>query len=201
MDPQNVPAPARRMILMRHGPSAHLQVGWINWEGFLQWREAYEAAGILEGVQVPPELQTFLQSLRESGGIIVCSDARRAVETARLVAGDREVLISPLLRELDLESPRLPGLRLPLLAWAFAVGGRILVQSLRRNYPSVAESTRIRQAAEWLNELAQEHPLVVAITHASFRTRLAGQLHQTGWNYEPARRTGRPWSAWGLRRS
>ncbi|MGH7493968.1 MAG: hypothetical protein ACREOO_16445 [bacterium] len=101
--------------------------------------------------------------------LVLSSDPARAVASARLLAPGHEIVVSPLLRELDLESPTLGGFRLPLAAWALAVGGRILLLTLRRQYPSAAEAARVNNAAVWLQELAAQHALIVAVTHASFR--------------------------------
>jgi hypothetical protein len=115
-----------------------------------------------------------------------------------MLSPEREVVLSPLLRELDLEAPSFGGLRLPLAAWAVAVGGRALVLTLRRRYPSPAESARLDAAAALLGELAARHPLVVAVTHASVRAQLCARLACSGWVGEPGRRTRRNWSAWLL---
>jgi broad specificity phosphatase PhoE len=131
--------------------------------------------------------------------LVLSSDAPRALASARMLAGGREVMVSPLLRELDLEGPRLGGLRLPLGAWALAVGGRTLFRSLRGQYPSAAEAARIDSAAVWIEELAARHSMIVAVTHAMFRRRLAARLVQGGWQPEPGRRSVQPWSAWVLR--
>jgi hypothetical protein len=184
-----------RIALVRHARSAHVQAGWINATGYRAWREAYEAAGIQEDERVPDHLETLVSR----ADLVVASDAPRAVATARLLAAGQEITLSPLLRELDLLSPNLGGLCLPLTAWAFAVGGRILLQSLRRQYPSPAEADRIHSAAAWLEDLATQHYLIVAVTHASFRLRLASRLLKGGWQAEPGRRSVRHWSAWVFR--
>jgi broad specificity phosphatase PhoE len=185
-----------RIALVRHGRSSHVHAGWINAGGFRAWREAYEAAGIREDERVP----AHLEQLVGRAGLVLSSDTARAVASARLLAPGREIVVSPLLRELDLESPTLGGLRLPLAAWALAVGGRTLLLTLRRKYPSVAEAARINNAAAWIEELAAQHSLIVAVTHASFRQQLSSRLVQTGWQAEPGRRSLQHWSAWLFRR-
>jgi len=187
----------RRIALVRHGRSTHVHSGWIDAAGFREWRRRYEAAGIDESERVPSEIA----ELAARAELVVSSDAPRAVASARLLAPDREVVVSPLLRELDLAAPDLRGLRMPLLAWAFAVGGRALLLSLVGRYPAVAEAVRIESAAAWLEELASRHALIVAVTHASFRRRLADRLVAAGWQPEPGRRSVRHWSAWTLRLS
>ena len=186
--PRNPP----RIALVRHARSSHVHRGWIDAAGFRTWREAYEAAGIQDGERAPASLA----DLAKEAGFIVASDAPRAAETARLLAPGRDIGLSPLLRELDLESPGLGGVRLPLLAWAFAVGGRILAQTIRGRYPPSVEVARINAAATWLENLAVQNGLVVAVTHASFRRRLAARLVKDGWQAEPGRRSVRHWSTW-----
>lgn len=188
--------PESRVALVRHARSSHVHTGWITASGFRAWREAYEAAGIREDERVP----AHLEQLVDRADLVLSSDAARAVASARLLAPGHEIVVSPLFRELDLESPTLGGLRLPLAAWALAVGGRILSLTLRRQYPSAAEAARINSAAAWLEELAAQHSLIVAVTHASFRRRLSNRLVQTGWQAEPGSRSLQPWSAWLFRR-
>lgn len=186
-----------RVALVRHARSSHVHAGWIDASGFRAWREAYEAAGIHEDERVPAQLEQLVSH----ADLVLSSDAARAVSSARLLAPGREIVVSPLLSELDLEGPTLGGLRLPLGAWAVAVGGRTLVRTLRRQYPSAAEAARIDNAAAWLEELAAQNSLIVAVTHAMFRRRLATRLLQAGWQAERGRRSLQPWSAWLFRRA
>jgi broad specificity phosphatase PhoE len=186
-----------RIALVRHARSSHVHAGWISASGFRAWREAYEAAGIHDDERVPAQLE----QLSSRADLVLSSDAARAVASARLLAPGREIVVSPLLGELDLEGPTLGGLRLPLRAWAVAVGGRTLLQTLRRQYPSAAEAARINNAAAWLEELAAQHSLIVAVTHAMYRRRLSARLMQTGWQAEPGRRSLQPWSVWLFRRA
>jgi broad specificity phosphatase PhoE len=180
----------RRIALVRHGRSAHVHAGWIDARGFRAWREAYEAAGIADGEQPPGELTNSV----EDTDLVVSSDAPRAIASARLLARGREVLVSPLLRELELLGPDFGGVRLPLLAWACAVGGRTLVSTLRGQYPSAGDAERVEGAAQWLENLATAHAQVFAVTHASFRRRLSQRLMESGWQPEGNHRSLRPWS-------
>jgi hypothetical protein len=185
-----------RIALVRHGRSSHVHAGWINAAGFRAWRESYESAGILENERVP----SHLEQLAECAGLVLASDASRAIASARLLAPGREVIVSRLLRELDLRGPDLDAIRLPLVGWALAVGVRNLLLTLRRQYPPAAEVDRVSEAAGWLEGLAVRHSLIVVVTHASFRQRLARRLVQTGWKAEQGRRSLRHWSAWIFRR-
>lgn len=181
-----------RLALVRHGRSSHVQVGWLDARGFRAWREAYEAAGIVVDQGAPPELERLVAC----SDVLVSSDTPRAAESARVLAGDRETIVTPLLRELALEGPELGRLRFPLLAWAVLVGCRTLLLRLRRRYPTPADAARLDLATDWLADLGAQHSLVVAVTHASFRAELARRLIQKGWRAEPGRRTLRHWSVW-----
>src|SRR6476660_10302071 len=98
-----------RIALVRHARSSHVHTGWITADGFRAWRAAYEAAGIREGERAPAPLERLVGR----ADLVLSSDAPRAIASARLLAPGHEIVISPLLRELDLESPTLGGLRLP----------------------------------------------------------------------------------------
>lgn len=182
-----------RILLVRHGRSSHVHSGWADASGFRSWRAAYEAAGIMDAERPPTSLLRMASDAR----LVVASDAPRALESARLLARDGEVTVSPLLRELDLQGPRLGGLRLPLRAWAVAVGVRMLVMKLRGGYPSPAEAARVNEAAEWLEGLAASDSTIVAVTHASFRRQIANRLVRSGWRSE-ARPSASHWSVWPL---
>jgi broad specificity phosphatase PhoE len=186
--------PERRLALVRHGRSAHVQSGWLDAAGFRAWRAAYEAAGIRADERPPAELAPLARAAEH----VLSSDAPRARESARLLAPERDIMDSVLLRELDLHAPELAGVSLPFPAWALAVGGRMLVLRLGGNYPSPAERERVAAAAAWLASLASSSSLTLAVTHASFRRAVCKQLLRLGWQHEPGRRTCRPWSVWML---
>jgi broad specificity phosphatase PhoE len=189
---------SQELILIRHGRSAHVHAGWIDVHGFHRWREAYEAAGILEGEAPPPEIR----DRAGRAGVIVCSDAPRAVESARRLANGREireVIVSPLLRELELSPPALGAVRLPLAGWALTFGISWLCRGITTwPHASEAEMARVREAAEWLSGLAREHRAVAVVTHASFRSVLTRTLLAQGWTAGVGRRRSSHWSAWSL---
>jgi hypothetical protein len=180
-----------RIALIRHARSAHVHTGWIDSAGFRWWRASYEAAGI-DPEHRPPAI---LQELVAGAGLVTASDTPRAFASAHLLAPGREIVTSGLLCEMELAAPDLGGLRLPLFGWALAVGLRSLALTLRGSYPPAAEATRIAEAAGWLERLAGSHSFVAAVTHASFRRRLATELRSRGW-HERTQRSLRHWSLW-----
>ena len=177
----------RSITLVRHGRSAHVHTGWLDFDGFLRWREAYELAAIAED-DVPP--RELCERAREAA-TIVASNAPRAIASAQRLAPDRDVVISPLLRELELPPPRMGGLRLPPLMWALAF-------VLRGLHPTPDEAERAREAAALLDTLAREQGSVVAATHGAIRPAVARELVRLGWTHDGARRRSHHWSAWTL---
>ena len=174
--------------LVRHGRSAHVHAGWVDLAGFHRWRESYEAAAIVDG-ETPPR---SLIAIAEDAGLIVASDAPRAIASAKLLR--EEVVVSPLLRELDLRPPNLRGVKMPLPLWALAIGMRWLV---RRTHATPHEEARAREAAAWLQQLANDGA-VVAVTHASFRSLLAKTLIAEGWRVAGTPRRAHHWSVWSI---
>lgn len=160
--------------------------------GFLRWRETYEAAGI-DARDTPPQA---LQEMAAGAGMIVASDASRAVESARLLSSGAQVTVSPLLRELELVPPNLGRLRLPMAGWALAYGVRMLIRS--RAHVTAVEHERAREAGRWLAGLTETHGLIVVVTHASFRSALTKALEIERWRKETTGRSTAHWSAWSF---
>jgi broad specificity phosphatase PhoE len=170
-----------------------VHTGLLNTEQFRRWREAYEAAGIAADEIPPPELCTTALN----ADVLIASDAPRAIASANLLAPGREVVISPLLRELELSPPDLGRLRLPLFGWALMIG----VSALFRRPPVPAEEVqRTRAAANWLSEMAEERGTVLVVTHASVRRLVAWELGRLAWTREGRGRGMGHWSAWGFGR-
>lgn len=179
----------REILLIRHGRSAHVHTGWMNRAAFFRWRDLYEAAGIADDEIAP----SALQELARTAGVIVASDAARAVTSARAILADGQVITSPLLRELDMLPPNFGALRLPLAGWGLA-------WLLSGAHASPEEVARARAAAKWLDELTQEHQPLLVVTHGSFRRLLANELRAVGWKPSNDRRRLHHWSVYRLLR-
>jgi broad specificity phosphatase PhoE len=187
---------ATRVLLVRHGRSAHRARGWLDAAGVRAWFEAYDAAGILPEDEPPPALRALVAE----AGLVVGSDLPRARASAERLAPDAPVLLTPLLRELPLELPALGGARLPLAAWALAAGAHWAYRTMRGRAPATAALERAAAAADWLAALADRHDTVVAVTHASLRGQIAAALRAADWACEVGRRRWAHWSVWTLTR-
>jgi len=160
---------------------------WHTHHSFAGWLDRYDLAGLAKEERPPDELRMLVQRAR----VIVASDMVRAEESAALLAGNREVIPSPLLREAKLEIPECFGLRLPLVLWGPLIGLR-----WKRSRPK-PDAKRGGEAAAWLASLAREHGTVAAITHGAIRRTIADALIADGWSCSlPKRNSWREWSVW-----
>lgn len=198
------PPLAAEIVLVRHGPSAHVERAWLDTDGLRRWMIAYDAAEIALHSPPPPALV----ELTTAAGVVVASDLRRAIASAAVLVPTASVETSPLLREAPLETPDLPlprlwNLKLPLRLWGIVFLARWLAGSWRGAPPpgvDAAVLARAEEAADWLARLAAERRRVVAVTHGTFRTLLTAVLMRRGWR-GPERRPYHPWSAWTLSES
>jgi len=188
---------SRRIILVRHGHSAHtMSPGWIDAVGVARWREAYDAAGILDA-SVPP---SHLVAIAAQAECVMTSDLARAIRSAERLAPGRPAHVSPLLREVPLEIPRWVPARWPLVVWEVCIHLPWLVKERRGSIAEATELWRAADAVALLDEVSREAPTVVVVTHGAFRRLLARQLAATGWASDPRDRGYRNWSAWPFRR-
>ncbi len=188
----------RRIILVRHGHSAHTtSPGWIDATGVHRWREAYDAAGILDTSVPPPNVV----ALAVQAECLMTSDLARAIASAERLAPGKPARVSPLLRETPLEIPAWLPARWPLMVWEVCIHLHWLIKERRGSIAEALELQRAADAVALLDEASREAPTVVVVTHGAFRRLLALQLSATGWTSE--RRVGgyRNWSTWPFRRT
>ena len=183
---------APRIVLVRHGRSAHAPGGWMDVQGMRRWFDDYDRAGIADD-DAPP---APLRELAERAGLVVASDLPRAQMSAERLAPGQPVVVSPLLREVPIVLPELGTIRMPIAAWALATGVRHAVARVRGT-PAPAEARKqARHAAEWLAGLADRHEEVLVVTHANLRGLLSDVLVGAGWEREPGGARLAHWSAW-----
>lgn len=158
-----------------------------------RWRAAYDTAGIAADSEPPPALVTT-----GLAALVVSSDLRRAIASAELLAGDRRVIVSDLLRELALPVPRRVSLTLPLGIWGALIHLQWLHSIMRGTDASSADRERAAAAAEWLIDLTHKQSAVVAVTHGVFRRLIAARLQSIGWRPGERRRGFGHWSVWSF---
>ena len=178
------------IVLVRHGPSSHSFGGRCTRDGVAQSRVDYDLAGIQSSSPPPEELRR----LATTAAAIVSSDLLRAVESARCLAGERPITASPLLRELPLDIPRVPG-RLPIGLWEALIHLKWAYDIARGRELAPAQHVRVQAAAEWLVGQAGEST-VLGVTHGVMRRSLSRHLATLRWSRQRVHGGYRPWSAW-----
>jgi broad specificity phosphatase PhoE len=197
MNPTPPPADPRaaptRIILVRHGRSAHTHDRrWMRAVDVGRFEDDYDAAGILDDDAPPSELVEMVAR----ADAIVASDLPRAIASARRVAPQREPELVPLLREIRLEPPLWIPVPLPIELWD-ALSHAQWTYRLRRGTDHQFVR-RGREAADWLVRRAATAPTIVVITHGGFRRIVASCLANRGWRADGSSRSYQNWSAWGM---
>lgn len=178
-----------RLLLVRHGPSAHVHDGsWIDAEDARRFEALYDAAPIRD--EAPP---SSLIDIARTADVILASDLLRAIMSARAIAPGREPVLSPLLRELKFNLPGW-GPKLPVGVWD---GLHYLIWSARLLARArTQEMERAGLAADWVSTQAPNDGITIAVTHGGFRRLLSSKLAQRGWSVSPGPRRYHNWSVW-----
>ena len=181
-----------RIVLVRHGPSAHVERSLLlDRPGVEAWRVAYDAAGIQADAQ-PPE---SLVRLAAAATHLIASDLPRALGSARRLGSSRAILSSELLRESALSIPNWE-IRMPLGLWGMLISAAWFYRIARGTDMSDAERARTSAAADWLIGMVGANSTLLAITHGAFRRMLATELTTRGWKCAERQGGYRNWSAW-----
>jgi broad specificity phosphatase PhoE len=184
---------AARIVLVRHGRSAHRDDGrWIPGTRVPDHERRYDAAGLLDGDLPPSELA----ELARRADILASSDLPRAIESARRLVPGRDPLIVPMLREITLEPPAWMAIPLPVGAWDALTFARWTVRLALGAGHEVVDRADV--AADWLVERAGGGGIVVAVTHGGFRRIVASRLRSRGWRRGVRVMGYANWSAWSI---
>jgi broad specificity phosphatase PhoE len=181
-----------RIVLVRHGPSAHLaSAGVIDRAGLQRWREEYDTAGI-QTVTQPPEA---LVQVAAEAVHIVASDLRRAIGSAERLAPNRHIRVSGLLAESPLPIPRWPT-PLPFGAWEALIHLGWNYRIVRGIDATEADRARAAAAAEWLAGIVADGSTALVVTHGVFRRLVAKALVERRWTSAGRRGGYHHWSSW-----
>lgn len=185
--------PSPRIVLVRHGRSAIQHDGrWMPHARVSEYERQYDDAGIRDDDHPPADLS----ELARGCSVLVASDMRRAVESARRLGEGREPEIQPLIREIRLEPPRWVPVHLPIVAWeAFSYMQWSMRLTLGADHETVR---RAEQAATWLIDRAGTSGTVLAVTHGLIRRILTQRLELLGWRCDDRAEGHRNWSAWSV---
>lgn len=165
--------------LIRHGKSKCIENNRIKCKEFKGWVEKYDCNGVFEENSYPSDTLKKIAT----ANIVITSDLKRSVESAKLLNPNLTSLSVPLFRETELPTPstKLWGLKLNPSIWALIL--RCLwFCGYSRGCESLSKAKeRAKKATELLVEYAQKHTSVVLVGHGFFNILIAKELQKTGW--------------------
>jgi len=170
---------AGTIVLVRHGEPALSRKVRLTSTGYTEWWAVYEETGLAPGQAAPETLIAHA----EAAGVIISSTRARSIETARLIAGEREFTADPSLIEAPLPpphwprwiklSPRLWGVVARFWWWWFNHHDG---QETRRQAQARANSVAERLIAD-----AEAGMNVLVVAHGFFNTMVRLSLQKRGW--------------------
>lgn len=167
------------ITLIRHGKSKHIDNNKMTCNEFKDWIKKYDERGVFEEQSYP--LDTINKIAMAN--IVITSDLKRSIESAKLLKPNIKANAYPLFRETELPVPStsLWGIKLKPSLWS------IILRSLWfHGYANRCESfsnakQRVKKAAEELVDYAQEHNSVVFVGHGFINLLIAKELQKIGW--------------------
>ena len=167
------------ITLVRHGePNISRKVRLSSAE-YAAWWGRYEETGLRPGQSAP----AGLRATARAAGLVLCSTRPRAIESARAVAGEREVEIDVLFIEAPLPPPHWPSwFKLSPRHWG--VVSRFWWWFFNHHDGQErrkAAQIRADEAADYLMAMAQAGEDVLLIAHGFFNFMIGRSLKRRGW--------------------
>ena len=172
--------------LIRHGKSQLTENDTITCLEFKKWVEMYDCNGVFEVSKYTSETLEIIATAK----IVITSDLKRSVESAKLLNPEAKTIPDPLFRETELptRSMKLFDLKLRPSIWAVIL--RLLWFSGYSNECESLSNAKIRakKASQQLIDYADEYKSVVLVGHGFFNMLIATELQKKGWKGK--RKTG-----------
>jgi broad specificity phosphatase PhoE len=164
------------IVIARHGqPHADRKVR-IDHRGYREWWAGYDRAG-LHPDEKPPQK---LVHLAQASDVIYASTLQRAIHTAQMVAGGREIITDPVFVEAPLPPPPVWGKRSPR---AWGVWSRAAWWMGRHEDGETREQAEVRAeaAVATLTAQALRGHNVLLCAHGWFNRMMRPVLRSQGW--------------------
>lgn len=165
------------ITLIRHGKSKLVENDRMTCLDFMQWVEKYDNNGVFEESTYPSETIEKIAAAK----IVVTSDLKRAIESAKLLNPEVTGISDPIFRETELPSFAMKLLKLRPNIWAVVL--RIIwLCGYSNGCESFADAKlRAKRAAQQLMDLAEKNGSVVLVGHGIFNRFIAKELQKKGW--------------------
>lgn len=165
--------------LIRHGKSLLTENEKLTCLDFKKWVEKYDSYGVFEEQIYPPETIGKITNAK----MVVSSDLRRSIESAKLLNNQIKIIPNPLFREKELPtfSKKLWNIKMRPNQWAV-----ILTLLWICGFTNDCESykfakLRAKKASQQLIEYAEKYHSVVLVGHGFFNMLIAKELRKKGW--------------------
>ncbi|WP_379968844.1 histidine phosphatase family protein [Ectobacillus sp. sgz5001026] len=165
--------------LIRHGKSQLTENEKMTCMEFKKWVEKYDHNGVFKESSFP---SATLKKIA-TANIVITSDLKRSIESARLLNPVTKIISDPLFRETELPSnpTKLFDVKLKPNIWAVIL--RLLWFS---GYSKECESLnqtkcRARKASHQLIDYANKYKSVILVGHGFFNMLIAKELQKKGW--------------------
>jgi broad specificity phosphatase PhoE len=184
-----------RIFLVRHGKVDIDQSESIAGRTLSSFVDRYDNAGIVTSMLLP---QRVLE-IGRTANLIVCSDRRRALESAALMAPDANILSGAEFREAGLPTAFRTGIRLRADLWMTVARAAWFVGWAPECETIDTVKIRAMRAAVNLLHLASKRGSVVLVGHGLFNRYIASCLRREGF-VGPRLISTRPWGVAQFRR-
>jgi broad specificity phosphatase PhoE len=182
------------ITVARHGEPALSRKITLDAKGYGDFWARYEEGGLLEGQSPPGHL---IDTAKEAD-VVYVSSRRRAIESARLVLGDRAFDPDHRLIEAPLPAPPWPGfVKMSPRLWGFFSRFWWWWFNHHAGQETRAQATvRAREMAKAISADADAGKNVLVFAHGFFNAMLGLELMRLGWK----RVWGRGYKYWSTRR-
>ena len=164
------------IVIARHGQPHADRTVRIDRRGYREWWAGYDRAG-LHPDEKPP---AALQRLAEKSDVIYASTLQRAIHTAQMVAGGREIVTDPVFVEAPLPPPPLWGKRRPG-AWGVWSRAAWWMGMHERGETRQQTEVRAEAAVATLTAQALRGQNVLLCAHGWFNRMMRPVLKAQGW--------------------
>ncbi|ENH96052.1 hypothetical protein J416_12644 [Gracilibacillus halophilus YIM-C55.5] len=163
--------------LIRHGKSKFTDNHPITGEEFKNWVKSYDDIGVFKEHLYPQETLNKIQSVN----IVISSDLKRSIESAKLLHQNINITSMPLFRETELPIPLIKGIKLNPNVWLFTLRCLWFLGYSRDCESIFNAKLRAQKAAQVLIEQAQEHKSIALVGHGVFNMFIRKELLKKGW--------------------
>ncbi|HZG70657.1 MAG TPA: phosphoglycerate mutase family protein [Chondromyces sp.] len=165
--------------LVRHGKSQLTENDKITCLDFRKWIEKYDNNGVVEEPTYPSKTIEKIANAK----IVVTSDLKRSVQSAKLLNSAVKIIPNSLFREAELPAGSMKLLDIKFRPSIWAIILRLLwICGSSHDCESLSDAKfRAKKASQQLINYAEEYHSVVLVGHGFFNMLIAKELQKNGW--------------------